>query len=219
MNNGWRRETAIREYTKSGIRGEVVYVAPCGKRFKQYPDIIRVSARKLKGKEDGGHFSAKSWETWTESNFYNFFLQYLEKRGINNIKRENFSFSTKLIIGDFLRPTGQNDNNTGEEKYIRYTEDQMNDEIDKVRKENGWKPRKRNKPSNSRDGSRKSNGAEKTDQQRLEEQYRLLQRLQVEAIESEAMSKNKLNFKRKRWGRPFTQPQLLKEKLYFFVVF
>merc|ERR1719233_412303 len=109
MNNGWRRETAIREYTKSGIRGEVVYVAPCGKRFKQYPDIIR----------------------------------YLEKRGINNIKRENFSFSTKLIVGDFLRPTGQNDNNTGEEKYIRYTEDQMNDEIDKVRKENGWKPRKR----------------------------------------------------------------------------
>ena len=60
MNNGWRRETAIREYTKSGIRGEVVYVAPCGKRFKQYPDIIRVSARKSKGKEDGGHFSAKS---------------------------------------------------------------------------------------------------------------------------------------------------------------
>ena len=40
---GWKRETTIREYTKSGIRGEVVYVAPCGKRFKQYPDIIRVS--------------------------------------------------------------------------------------------------------------------------------------------------------------------------------
>ena len=43
MDNGWRRETTIREYTKSGIRGEVVYVAPCGKKFKQYPDIIRVS--------------------------------------------------------------------------------------------------------------------------------------------------------------------------------
>ena len=42
MDGGWRRETTIREYTKSGIRGEVVYVAPCGKRFKQYPDIIRV---------------------------------------------------------------------------------------------------------------------------------------------------------------------------------
>ena len=43
LSAGWRRETTIREYTKSGIRGEVVYVAPCGKRFKQYPDIIRVS--------------------------------------------------------------------------------------------------------------------------------------------------------------------------------
>ena len=43
LTAGWKRETTIREYTKSGIRGEVVYVAPCGKRFKQYPDIIRVS--------------------------------------------------------------------------------------------------------------------------------------------------------------------------------
>lgn len=42
LTAGWKRETTIREYTKSGIRGEVVYVAPCGKRFKQYPDIIRV---------------------------------------------------------------------------------------------------------------------------------------------------------------------------------
>ena len=42
LKAGWKRETTIREYTKSGIRGEVVYVAPCGKRFKQYPDIIRV---------------------------------------------------------------------------------------------------------------------------------------------------------------------------------
>ena len=57
MNNGWRRETAIREYTKSGIRGEVVYVAPCGKRFKQYPDIIRVSDTNL-GQRERGHFSA-----------------------------------------------------------------------------------------------------------------------------------------------------------------
>ena len=47
MDNGWRRETTIREYTKSGIRGEVVYVAPCGKKFKQYPDIIRVSLLSL----------------------------------------------------------------------------------------------------------------------------------------------------------------------------
>ena len=40
---GWRRETTVREYTKSGVRGEVCYFAPCGKKFKQYPDVVRVS--------------------------------------------------------------------------------------------------------------------------------------------------------------------------------
>ena len=43
LQNGWKREINVREYSKSGIRGDVVYFAPCGKKFKQYPDIIRVS--------------------------------------------------------------------------------------------------------------------------------------------------------------------------------
>ena len=43
LTQGWRRETLVREYSKSGVRGDVVYYAPCGKKFKQYPDIIRVS--------------------------------------------------------------------------------------------------------------------------------------------------------------------------------
>ncbi len=42
---GWKRETLVREYSKSGVRGDVVYYAPCGKKFKQYPDIVRVSGR------------------------------------------------------------------------------------------------------------------------------------------------------------------------------
>ena len=42
---GWKRETLVREYSKSGVRGDVVYYAPCGKKFKQYPDIVRVSVR------------------------------------------------------------------------------------------------------------------------------------------------------------------------------
>ena len=45
LSRGWRRETLVREYSKSGVRGDVVYYAPCGKKFKQYPDIIRVSER------------------------------------------------------------------------------------------------------------------------------------------------------------------------------
>ena len=40
---GWRRETTMRTITQSGVRGEVVYYAPCGKPFRQYPDIMRVS--------------------------------------------------------------------------------------------------------------------------------------------------------------------------------
>lgn len=40
---GWRRETTMRTITQSGVRGEVIYYAPCGKPFRQYPDIMRVS--------------------------------------------------------------------------------------------------------------------------------------------------------------------------------
>ena len=108
-------------------------------------------------------------------------LQYLDKRHVTSIRRENFSFSTKLIIGDFLRPSGETDDITGEEKYLRLTENQMKDEIDKVRKENGWKPRKRIGPLSSRDGGRKSNGdrSSSSEPHNVEDQYKLLQRLQV----------------------------------------
>ena len=106
------------------------------------------------------------------------FVQYLDKRRVTAIRRENFSFSTKLIIGDFLRPSGETDDVTGEEKYLRLTENQMKDEIDKVRKENGWKPRKRIGPLSSRDGGRKSNG-DRSSPHNVEDQYKLLQRLQV----------------------------------------
>lgn len=124
-------------------------------------------------------------------------MQYLEKRGVTTIKRENFSFSTKLIIGDFLRPSGETDE-AGEEKYVRMTEDMMKDEIDKVRRENGWKPRKRIGPLSSRDGGRKSNGSDKNDSLKLEEQYKLLQRLQVQ-IEEQTVN----------IGKEFYHPRIL----------
>lgn len=46
LKMGWKREITVREYSKSGIRGDVLYYAPCGKKFKQYPDIMRVSLSK-----------------------------------------------------------------------------------------------------------------------------------------------------------------------------
>jgi hypothetical protein len=71
-----------------------------------------------------------------------FALQYLEKRDSRGLNRENFSFSTKIFIGDFLKPTGEMMDN-GEERYIRLDEQEMLDDVDKIRRENGWKPRRK----------------------------------------------------------------------------
>lgn len=68
---GWRRQTKIRTFSYSGVRGVVTYYAPCGKKLKTYPEVIR----------------------------------YLDKNKITDITRENFSFSTKVTIGEFLEPT------------------------------------------------------------------------------------------------------------------
>ncbi|KAM3861958.1 bromodomain adjacent to zinc finger domain protein 2B-like [Diretmus argenteus] len=63
---GWQRETRIR--TVAGrLQGEVAYYAPCGKKLRQYPDVMK----------------------------------YLLRNGITEISRDNFSFSTKIKVGDF----------------------------------------------------------------------------------------------------------------------
>lgn len=67
---GWKRETLIRSIGKSGVRGEVTYYSPSGRRFRQYPDVVR----------------------------------YLERQGIGAITRDNFSFSTRCIVGEFVQP-------------------------------------------------------------------------------------------------------------------
>jgi hypothetical protein len=68
-------------------------------------------------------------------------VRYLEKTDTNDLKRNHFSFSTKVSIGEFLKPTGQSEN--GEEKYIRLNEEEMAKDVEKIRKENGWKKRRR----------------------------------------------------------------------------
>nr|XP_046259422.1 bromodomain adjacent to zinc finger domain protein 2B-like isoform X2 [Scatophagus argus] len=63
---GWQRETRIR--TVAGrLQGEAAYFAPCGKKLRQYPDVMK----------------------------------YLLRNGITEISRDNFSFSTKIKVGDF----------------------------------------------------------------------------------------------------------------------
>ena len=129
LTQGWRRETLVREYSKSGVRGDVVYYAPCGKKFKQYPDIIRVREVLL----------SKLKISFNHCRISN--QQYLEKNGMNDLSREHFSFSTKVFIGDFLKPTGVMMDN-GEEKYNTLNEKEMLEDVNKIRAENGWKPRK-----------------------------------------------------------------------------
>ena len=79
---------------------------------------------------------------------------------MKNLHREHFSFSTKVFIGDFLKPTGMRDSSNGEEKYARLTEKEMYEDIDKLRRENGWKPRRRgsstSKSKNTSDNTEKS---------------------------------------------------------------
>ncbi|XP_036965556.1 bromodomain adjacent to zinc finger domain protein 2B isoform X8 [Acanthopagrus latus] len=66
LDFGWQRETRIRNVA-GRLQGEVAYFAPCGKKLRQYPDVMK----------------------------------YLLRNGITQISRDNFSFSTKIKVGDF----------------------------------------------------------------------------------------------------------------------
>ena len=65
----WRRQTRIKA-TGNGesLRGDVYYFAPCGKKIRTYPEL----------------------------------LKYLEKNGIQHLGLDNFSFSTKTTVGEFM---------------------------------------------------------------------------------------------------------------------
>ena len=42
LNHGWKRQTHINNYGRRGIQGEVCYFAPCGRKMKTIPDVMRV---------------------------------------------------------------------------------------------------------------------------------------------------------------------------------
>lgn len=44
----WRRQTRLRQVGASGgLRGDVYYFAPCGKKLRTYPEVTRVSMRSI----------------------------------------------------------------------------------------------------------------------------------------------------------------------------
>ncbi|KAG1675364.1 Bromodomain adjacent to zinc finger domain protein 2B [Nymphon striatum] len=108
LEKGWKRRTTIRCFSQSGVRGEVVYFAPCGKKMKAYPEISR----------------------------------YLEKHSITNITRENFSFSSKYNIGQFLVPASGG----GPNDYNLVSENEILKRLNEFRTKKGKSRRKRGRP-------------------------------------------------------------------------
>lgn len=43
----WQRETRIRNVA-GRLQGEVAYFAPCGKKLRQYPDVMKVNLKVAK---------------------------------------------------------------------------------------------------------------------------------------------------------------------------
>ncbi|PAV84795.1 hypothetical protein WR25_05319 [Diploscapter pachys] len=98
LKHGWRRQTFVRSLTPSGVRGDVIYYTPCGKRISNYAEVIR----------------------------------YLMKTPqVGSIGRDNFAFSGKMIVGEFLYPR---EKANGEKCIDRLTEQEVYDEIMKMYK-------------------------------------------------------------------------------------
>jgi hypothetical protein len=75
LRYGWKRETIIKEIHKNGIRGDVIYYSPCSKKLRTFQEIER-------------YLNKNSAEL---------------KQNKIDLTRDNFTFSSKLIVGTFLQ--------------------------------------------------------------------------------------------------------------------
>nr|XP_004650048.1 bromodomain adjacent to zinc finger domain protein 2A isoform X1 [Jaculus jaculus]XP_045008530.1 bromodomain adjacent to zinc finger domain protein 2A isoform X1 [Jaculus jaculus]XP_045008532.1 bromodomain adjacent to zinc finger domain protein 2A isoform X1 [Jaculus jaculus]XP_045008533.1 bromodomain adjacent to zinc finger domain protein 2A isoform X1 [Jaculus jaculus] len=66
LQHGWRREVRIKKGSHRW-QGETWYYGPCGKRMKQFPEVIK----------------------------------YLSRNVVHSVRREHFSFSPRMPVGDF----------------------------------------------------------------------------------------------------------------------
>uniref|UniRef100_A0A8D0GHR7 Bromodomain adjacent to zinc finger domain 2A n=1 Tax=Sphenodon punctatus TaxID=8508 RepID=A0A8D0GHR7_SPHPU len=66
LKHGWRREVRIKKGSHRW-QGETWYYGPCGKRMKQFPEVIK----------------------------------YLSRNVVQSVRREHFSFSPRMPVGDF----------------------------------------------------------------------------------------------------------------------
>lgn len=113
LEKGWKRETIIRGLTKNGgIKGEVCYIPPESKaKLKQILEIVQVISQKL------------IFDQIQIFNMFFFVFQYLEFNNITDLTRDNFTFSSRPIIGDFLQAPPSELATDGE--YIRMTDEDV----------------------------------------------------------------------------------------------
>ncbi|CAB3401854.1 unnamed protein product [Caenorhabditis bovis] len=94
---GWKRQTCVRTITASGVRGDVSYYAPCGKKLSTYTEVQR----------------------------------YLTKNDIKFLNRDNFSFTSKLIVGEFIVPKTKesSDGDDASKEFVVMSEEEVNKEL------------------------------------------------------------------------------------------
>lgn len=99
LQMGWRRQTCVRSITAGGVKGDVSYFAPCGKKLSSYSETVR----------------------------------YLAKNGLNYITRDNFIFTTRYIIGEFVVPKQQESDDTRQEReFAMFSEEDVTKELGRL---------------------------------------------------------------------------------------
>ncbi|KAF8781842.1 Bromodomain adjacent to zinc finger domain like protein [Argiope bruennichi] len=142
LRSQWRRETRIRCFSRSGVRGEVAYYTPCGKKLRSYPEVVR----------------------------------YLVKNGITDISRDNFTFSTKVNVGEFLECISSG---AGQD-YVLLSENEVLARIEEAR------ARKGRLGVQNRKSSAQHRAMEEEEQQRQWEQKQMQHHLEQQARSREA---------------------------------
>ncbi|CAF0727334.1 unnamed protein product [Didymodactylos carnosus] len=60
LNRSWKRVTVVRAITRTGVRGDVCYYAPCGRKLRSFQEIDRYLSRKTISDLDRSHFTFSS---------------------------------------------------------------------------------------------------------------------------------------------------------------
>jgi hypothetical protein len=105
LKYGWKRETIVKELHRNGVKGDVIYYSPCGRRLRSFQEIERYLS------------SHPEFLTISTNNEYN----------ASNVKlsRDNFTFSSKLIVGSYLLPKNKDLESNEDIKYLTLNEEQL----------------------------------------------------------------------------------------------